>query len=137
MFDIYIVCMLFMSPILWGMTGEPRMILWSLCAIHLLVVATSKYSYGMVKILPMQVHGFIELLVGISFPFLPTVFNFTNKPNEVHFFTGAGFLLLVFWFLTDYGYPGNAWTKGSEIGGHSHDGHGHHHHDGHEHSHSH
>jgi hypothetical protein len=139
MFDIYIICLLFMAPILWGMTGEPRMILWSLCLIHFLVVCISKFSYGIVRILPMQVHGFLELIVGLSLPFMPYLFNFADRPNERHFFTGAGFILLVFWFLTDYGYPGSAWTKGAEIG-HSHDGHGHHHHDhdhGHDHGHSH
>jgi hypothetical protein len=135
MFDIYIICLLFMAPILWGMTGEPRMILWSLCAIHFLVVCITKFSYGVVKLLPMQVHGFLELLVGLSLPFLPYAFNFADRPNERHFFIGASFLLLIFWFLTDYSYPGNAWTKGAEIDGHSHDGHGHHHDHGHSHSH--
>jgi hypothetical protein len=137
MYDIYIICLLFLAPILWGMTGEPRWILWSLCFIHFLVVLTSKFSYGIVKILPMQVHGFLELLVGISLPFMPYLFNFANLPNERHFFDGAAFFLLVFWFLTDYSYPGNAWTKGAKIGGHTHDGHSHHHHDGGDHGHSH
>jgi len=136
MFDIYIICMLFMAPILWGMTGEPRMILWTLCLVHLLVVTTTKFGYGLVKMLPMQVHGFLELLVAISLPFMPTVFGFANLPNERHFFYGAAFILFVFWFLTDYSYTGNGWTMGADTG-HSHDGHGHHHHDGHDHSHAH
>jgi hypothetical protein len=138
MYDIYVMCLLFLAPILWGMTGEPRMILWTLCLVHFLVVCLSKFSYGIVKIIPMQVHGFLELLVGLSLPFMPFVFNFADRPNERHFFFGASFFLLIFWFLTDYSYPGNAWTKGAEIGGHSHDGHHHHHHDdGHDHDHSH
>jgi len=136
MYDIYVICLLFMSPILWGMTGEPRMILWSLCLVHFLVVLTSKFSYGIVKIIPMQVHGALELLVGLALPAMPFVFNFSDRPNERHFFFGAGFMMLVFWFLTDYSYPGSAWTKGAEVGGHSHDGH-HHHHHGHDHDHDH
>jgi hypothetical protein len=137
MYDIYVMCLLFLAPILWGMTGEPRMILWTLCLVHFLVVCLSKFSYGIVKLIPMQVHGFLELLVGLSLPFMPFVFNFADRPNERHFFFGASFFLLIFWFLTDYSYPGNAWTKGAEIGGHSHDGHHHHHDDDHDHAHSH
>jgi hypothetical protein len=138
MYDIYVMCLLFLAPILWGMTGEPRMILWTLCLVHFLVVCLSKFSYGIVKIIPMQVHGFLELLVGLSLPAMPYLFGFADRPNERHFFYGGGFIMLVFWFLTDYSYPGNAWTKGAEIGGHSHDdGHHHHHHDGDDHSHSH
>ena len=134
MFDLYIICMLFLAPILWGMTGEPRWILWSLCLIHFLVVLTSKFTYGVVKLLPMQIHGLLELLVGLSLPFMPFVFGFADRPNERHFFFGASFLLLVFWFLTDYSYTGTAWTKGAEMGGHSHDGHDHHQ-DDHSHAH--
>jgi hypothetical protein len=135
MFDIYVICLLFLAPILFGMTGDPRMILWSLCAIHFLVVFFSKFGYGVIKILPMQVHGVLELLVGLSMPFMPYVFGFADMPNARHFFDGFAFFLLIFWFLTDYAYPGNAWTKGAEIGGHSHDdGHDHH---GHDHSHAH
>ena len=120
LYDVYIICMLFLSPILWGMTGEPRWILWSLCLIHFLVVFFSNFGYGIVKLLPMKVHGYLELLVGLSLPFMPYVFNFANRPNERHFFNGAAFLLLVFWFLTDYRYAGRAWTKGAEIDGHPH-----------------
>jgi hypothetical protein len=130
MFDIYIICMLFMAPILWGMTGAPRSIIWSLCLIHFLVVLTSKFSYGIVKVLPMQVHGFLELIVGLALPFMPYTFGFADQPDARHFFFGASFALLVFWFLTDYSYHGDAWTKGAEIDGH------HHHHD-HTHDHDH
>jgi hypothetical protein len=141
MFDIYIIGMLFLSPILWGMSSEPRWILWSLCLIHFLVVFTSKFSYGVVRLLPMKLHGFLELLVGLSLPCMPYVFNFADRPDERHFFIGAGFLLLVFWFLTDYSYKGSAWTKGAEIGGHSHDDqdhpHPHDHDHGGDHSHDH
>jgi hypothetical protein len=143
MFDLYVVAMFFMAPILWGMTGEPRMILWSLCLVHLIVVCSSKFSYGIVKAIPMPVHGFLELVVGIFLLAAPYLFGFSDLNNERHFFNGAAFGLLVFWFLTDYSYPGDAWTKGAEIGEHTHDhdhehgDHGHHHHNGHSHSHSH
>jgi hypothetical protein len=138
MFDIYIICLLFLAPILWAMNGEPRWILWSLCLIHLLVVATSKFSYGIVKILPMRVHGFLELIVGLALPFAPYIFGFADQPNAQHFFNGGSFGLLLFWFLTDYSYPGTAWTKGAEIDGHDHhDGHGHDHSHDHDHPHHH
>lgn len=140
MFDLYVMGMFFMAPILWGMTGEPRMILWSLCLVHFIVVFCSKFSYGVVKLIPMPVHGFLELLVGIGLLACPYVFGFSELNDERHFFNGAAFGLLVFWFLTDYNYPGHAWTKGAEIDGHTHGhdhdhGHGHHHHNGHSHSH--
>ncbi len=134
MFDLYVISMFFLAPILWGMTGEPRMILWTIGVVHLLVVALSKFSYGLVKLIPMPVHGVIELLVGLSLPLLPYVFGFADLNNERHFFNGAAFGLLVFWFLTDYSYPGNAWTKGAEIDSRSH-GHSHSQSDGHSHSH--
>jgi hypothetical protein len=140
MFDLYVIAMFFMAPILWGMTDEPRMILWSLCLIHLIVVSCSKFSFGLVKLIPMPVHGFLELLVGLGLLVSPYLFGFSDLNNERHFFNGAAFALLVFWFLTDYSYPSTAWTKGAEIGGHSHDhdhGHEHHHHNGDGHSHSH
>ena len=137
MFDLYIISLLFLAPILWGMSGEPRMIIWTIAVIHCLVVALSKFSFGLVKILPMPIHGALELIVGLSLPFMPYLFGFANLNNERHFFNGAAFGLLVFWFLTDYRYHGDAWTKGSEIDGQHHHGHDHTHDHGHSHGHSH
>jgi hypothetical protein len=138
LFDLYIIAMLYLGPVLWGMSGEPRAILWSLCAIHLIVVCSSKSTYGLVKIIPMPVHGFLELIVGFFLVACPYLFGFSDLNNERHFFNGAAFGILVLWFLTDYSYAVQPWTKGSEVGEHTHDhdhAHGHHHHDGHSHSH--
>ena len=41
LFDAYLICLLFLAPILFGIDGTPRWILWAVCAVHLLVTAIS------------------------------------------------------------------------------------------------
>ncbi len=115
LFDAYLICFLALAPILFGMEGMARWILWSICVVHFLVTAASNTPLGMVKLIPFPLHGMIELVVGAVFPFIPLIFGFSDLPNERHFFYGLGFWLLVLWFLTDYKFKSTAWTKEAHL----------------------
>jgi len=115
LFDAYLICFMFLAPILFGIEGPARLILWAICAVHLLVTALSDTPLGMIRLIPFPVHGVIELLVGAAFPFLPLAFGFSHLPDERHLFYGLGFGILMMWFLTDYKFKSNAWTKEAHV----------------------
>lgn len=115
LFDVYLICFLALSPILFGIEGPARWILWTVCAVHILVTAASKTPLGMVRLIPFPVHGMIELVVGLVFPFIPLIFGFSHLPNERHLFNGLGFGILVLWLLTDYKFISTAWNKEAHV----------------------
>jgi len=115
LFDVYLICLLALAPILFGIEGPARWILWGICVVHALVTAASDTPLGMVKLIPFPLHGMIELIVGIAFPFLPLLFGFSYLPNERHLFYGLGFGLLVLWLLTDYRFKSTAWNKEAHV----------------------
>ena len=115
LFDVYLICFLALSPIMFGMDGLASWILWAVCAVHLLVTALSNTPLGMIKLIPFPVHGMIEFLMGLAFPFIPLAFGFSHLPNERHLFYGLSFGILVLWFLTDYKFKSTAWTKEAHV----------------------
>ena len=115
LFDVYFICFLFLSPILFGMEGPARWVLWGICAFSVVVASASDTPLGLVKLIPFPVHGMIELVLGIAFPFLPYLLGFSNLPNERHLFYGLSFGTLVLWFLTDYRFKSTAWTKEAHV----------------------
>jgi hypothetical protein len=108
LFDVYLICLLFLAPILFGMEGMPRLILWVLCAAHLVLTA-------FIRVIPFTLHGMIEICVGIFCPFAPVLFGFWDVPNARHFFIGLGFGLMVLWVLTDYKLNTSAWNKEAHV----------------------
>jgi len=115
LFDVYLIFFLALAPIMFGIEGPARWILWTVCVVHLLVTAISSTPLGMLKLIPFPVHGAIELLVGAAFPFLPLIFGFSHLADERHLFYGLGFGILVLWFLTDYKFKSSAWTKEAHV----------------------
>lgn len=108
LFDVYLICLLFLAPLLFDITGTARLILWVLCAAHLLLTV-------MIRAIPFSLHGAIELCVGVACPFVPFLFGFWDVPNARHFFIGLGFGILVLWLLTDYSMKTEAWNKEAHV----------------------
>jgi hypothetical protein len=104
LFDVYIVCLLFLGPLLFGIEGTPRLILWVLCAAHLFLTI-------MIRAIPFPLHGTIEICVALLCPFAPVLFGFWDVPDARHLFIGLGFGLMVLWVLTDYTLKTEAWNK--------------------------
>ncbi len=115
LFDLYLVCLLGLAPILFGFTNRPWLVVWVLCAVHFLLTVFSDMPYAIAKIIPFPLHGNIELAVAVLCPFIPYFFGFWDDPNARHFFFGLGFGLLVFWLLTDYRMKTSAWNKEAHV----------------------
>ena len=115
LFDVYLICLLALAPILFGFTTGPQRVIWVLCAAHFLVTILSDTPIALIRIIPFPVHGMIELLVAILCPFAPAVFGFWDEPNARHFLFGLGFGLFVLWLLTDYKMKTQAWNKEAHV----------------------
>jgi hypothetical protein len=99
----YLTVVLFaLAPSLFGFTGTAALISYALAGIHLAMTLLTNMPLGVVKIIPMRLHAFVEMLVG---PVL--VIGALAVPVLVAggrgFFIAAGILIFAVWLLSHYG----------------------------------
>ncbi len=58
--------------------------------------------YEAVKVIPLKIHGFVELAVGPSLIILPFLLNFAEQTSAAAFYGYSGILIFVVWVFTDY-----------------------------------
>jgi hypothetical protein len=99
--DYLVVAFLLASPSIFGFMGHVAMFTYALAGVHLLLTILTNYSAGIVKIIPLPVHGLIEFIVGLLLIIMAfTLLN--NHPEVKHFYTVLGAAILVVFLITDY-----------------------------------
>lgn len=105
----YVVVGLFLAaPSLFGFGGLPAAIAYTLAGVHLALTLVTAFPLGAVKLVPLPVHGAIELVVSLVLPALPFVLRFAADPVARNFFIGAGVAIFFTWLITDYRGPATA-----------------------------
>jgi hypothetical protein len=89
-------------PTLLGFTGLPATISYVLAAVHLLLTLVTAFPLGVIKIVPLPLHGAIEFVVSIALFALPWILKFASDTAARNFYLGAGVLIFVVWRITDY-----------------------------------
>ena len=100
--DFLVVLFLLSSPTLFGFTGLLAYFTYSLGIVHLLLTLLTDFNSGVIKIIPLPIHGLIELLVGVVLVVLAYTLFKGNEMGKV-FYTIFGIAVLVVWLITDYG----------------------------------
>jgi hypothetical protein len=99
--DYLAVIFLLASPWYFGFTGILATFTYALAAVHLILTLLTDFSLGLVKAIPFQVHGAIELLVGVVLITLAyTVFK--NEIIGKLYYVIFGTVILLTWLVTDY-----------------------------------
>ncbi len=100
--DFLTVILFLLAPSLLNLSQVPAMLAYGLAGIHLIVTLASDFSFGLVKIIPFPVHGWIERIVGPSLIVLPFVLDFSNEEIARNFYIAAGLVIVAIGVLTDY-----------------------------------
>ena len=100
--DFLTVVLFLLAPTLLGLSQLPAMFAYSLAAVHLIVTLASDFPFGVVKLIPFTIHGWIERLVGPSLIALPFIFGFADEETARNFYIAMGLVVIVVGFLTDY-----------------------------------
>jgi len=101
--DLVLVALLVIGPLVMGLGGTPAAICYALAVVHLLLTLLTDYPLGARKVIPLFVHGLVELLAGVMMLVLPSILGFGPGSPAKRFYTFAGAAILVIWVLTDYG----------------------------------
>ncbi len=100
--DFLTVFIFLLAPTLLGLSQLPAMLAYSLAAVHLMVTLASDFPFGVVKLIPFTIHGWIERLVGPSLIALPFILGFADEETARNFYIAVGLIIIVVGMLTDY-----------------------------------
>jgi hypothetical protein len=99
--DYLVVIFLFISPTVFGFTGLLAIFTYALGAVHLLLTAFTNYPLGIVKVIPVNLHASIEVLVGIVLIVLAYTLFKDNSDGKLYYVI-FGTVVLLTWLVTDY-----------------------------------
>ncbi|GAB3933427.1 hypothetical protein [Mucilaginibacter myungsuensis] len=99
--DYLVVIFLLASPTIFGMTGMLSTGTYALGVVHLILTLLTDFSGGVVKLIPLALHGLIELVVGIALVVIAFTLLKGDAVGEL-FYTAFGAAVLVVFFTTDY-----------------------------------
>jgi hypothetical protein len=89
------------SPTIFGFTGLLAQFTYALGAVHLILTVLTNFGAGLFKVIPFQLHGVIELIVGVALIILGfTLFSDTMTGHI--FYVAFGAAVLAVWLFTDY-----------------------------------
>ncbi|MCP5245633.1 MAG: hypothetical protein H6937_06695 [Burkholderiales bacterium] len=100
--DFLTVALFLLAPTLLSLSQVPAMLAYTLAVVHLIVTLTTNFPFGIFKLIPFTIHGWIERLVGPSLVALPFIFGFANEDVAKNFYIAMGIVIIMIGFLTDY-----------------------------------
>ena len=99
--DYATVVLFLAAPSLLGFGGTAALLSYLLAGVHLLMTVLSNMPLGLLKLVPIRLHGLVELIVGPSLIGL-ALFAPTLVAGAESFFAVAGIAIFLVWLLTDY-----------------------------------
>lgn len=100
--DFVTVVIFLLAPTLFGLNGLPAMLAYGLAVIHLALTLATDFPFGVIKIIPFTLHGWIERLVGPSLVVIPFILGFANDAAARNFYILIGVIIIIVGVLTDY-----------------------------------
>ncbi len=98
--DYLVVAAFALAPTIFGLEGAPATISYILAVVHLLLTVLTAFPPGLIKIVPVIFHGWIEFIVAVCLIGLPFITGFTGTARN--FYVATGIIILVVWLITDY-----------------------------------
>jgi hypothetical protein len=100
--DYGVVIIFALAPSLLGITGPSATLCYLLAVVHLIVTILTDMPFGMKKLIPMQWHGHLELVVGLALVIAPWVLPDLLGSGQL-FFTLMGAVIFFVWASSNYG----------------------------------
>jgi hypothetical protein len=102
----YLTVLIFaLAPTLLTLSEMATILAYTLAAVHLLMTLFTGFSLSLIKIIPFQIHGYVELIVGLILAVGPWLTGGFFSPTGQLFFGVMGIVILIVWTLTTYKNP--------------------------------
>ena len=100
--DYVVVIFLLISPSVFGLSHFVSMITYVLGGIHLVLTLFTNFHYGLFKIIPFSLHGWIELVVSVILIAAHWLLGFGGNAVDRIFYISFGIAVFATWLVTDY-----------------------------------
>ncbi len=101
--DYLVVIFLWLSPSIFNLPEITGIFTYALGGIHLTLTVLTKYELGIIKIIPLKIHGWIELIVSIAL--IGVAFYLGSEEGNLarNFYLAFALAVFLTWVITDYG----------------------------------
>lgn len=106
--DYVTVLFLFLAPTLFTMESAGSVFTYTLAVVHLVLTLLTDFRAGAVKIIPLKIHGLIEIIVAIALVGIALWFRASGDTVEFYFYLIFSVILFIVWALSDYRMVGRA-----------------------------
>jgi hypothetical protein len=100
--DYALAILLIAGPSVVGFAGIQAKWAYIFGGVLLVMAIVTRYPLGIIKVVGLGIHGFVELLLGICLIAAPWYGSFARGVLSRNFYVMLGLLMLVLWFLTDF-----------------------------------
>ncbi len=100
--DYALAILLVIGPSVAGFAGAKATWAYIFGGVLFAMAILTRYPLGIVKIVGLAVHGFVEMLLIVCLLAAPWYGNFMGGVTSPRFYWAIGLMMLVLWFLTDF-----------------------------------
>jgi len=100
--DYLVVVFLWLSPTIFELPNITSTFTYVLGCIHLTLTILTNFELGLIKVIPLKIHGMIELIVSISLIAVGFYLNTIEGELARNFYIVFGIAIFATWLITDY-----------------------------------
>jgi hypothetical protein len=100
--DYALGILLLAAPSVVGFAGIQAKWSYIFGGVLLVMAILTRYPLGIIKVVGLGIHGFVELLLAICLIAAPWYGNFARGVLSRNFYVMLGVLMLALWFITDF-----------------------------------
>lgn len=100
--DYVVVLFLLASPSLFGLPEFTACCTYILAGIHFTLTILTDFEVGLIKVIPLKVHGMIELIVSLALVGFAFYVGGREGYLARNFYLGFGIAVFLTWLISDY-----------------------------------
>ena len=100
--DYIVVIFLLASPTIFKMEGMLCNFTYALAAVHFLLTILTRFELGIIKVIPLPLHGIIEFFVSIALALVSFWFNRNGNALGFYFYLYFAVAIMLVFITTDY-----------------------------------
>ena len=100
--DYTVVIFLLASPTIFKMDGFLCSFTYTLAAVHSLLTILTRFELGIIKVIPLPLHGIIEFFVAIALSLVSFWFNRNGNALGFYFYLYFAIAVMLVFIATDY-----------------------------------
>jgi hypothetical protein len=100
--DYIVVIFLWASPTLFELPEKTAAFTYILGAVHLVLTIFTNFEYGIIRFIPLKIHGVIELIVSLAL--VGFAFFMGSREGDIarNFYLGFSMSVFIVWIFSDY-----------------------------------